>query len=89
MIRVLVSNLVFPYAMFAAASLTGPDLFSLVWSFDTTWFLASRDKGERFESANTLDLKTHIKATNKQLYVHSTSSHPPATIKAIAKGDKR
>ena len=43
-------------------------------------------KGERFESTNTLDLKTHIKATNK-LYVHSTSYHPPATIKAIAKGE--
>ena len=46
-------------------------------------------KGERFESTNTLDLKTHIKATNKQLYVHSTSYHPPATIKAIAKGETK
>ena len=46
-------------------------------------------KGERFESTNTLDLKTHIKATTKQLYVHSTSYHPPATIKAIAKGETK
>ena len=44
-------------------------------------------KGERFESTNTLDLRTHIKTTNKQLYVHSTSYHPPTTIKAIAKGE--
>jgi hypothetical protein len=44
-------------------------------------------KGERFESTNILYLKTHIKATNKQLYVHSTSYHPPSTIKAIAKGE--
>ena len=34
-------------------------------------------KGERFKSTNILDLKTHIKGTNKQLYVHSTSYHPP------------
>ena len=46
-------------------------------------------KGERFESTYTLDLKTHIKATNKQLYVHSTSYHPPSTIKAIAKGEMK
>ena len=31
MVRGLVSSLVFPYAMFGAASLTGPDLFQLVW----------------------------------------------------------
>ena len=31
MVRGLVSDLIFPYAMFAAASLTGPDLFPLVW----------------------------------------------------------
>ena len=46
-------------------------------------------KGERFKSTDMLDLKTHIKATNKQLYVHSTSYHPPATIKAIAKGETK
>ena len=46
-------------------------------------------KGERFESKNILDLKTHIKATNKQLYVHSTSYHPPPIIKAIAKGETK
>lgn len=31
MVRGLVSDLLFPYAMFAAASLTGPDIFPLVW----------------------------------------------------------
>lgn len=31
MIHDLVSDLIFPYAMFAAASLTGPDLFPIVW----------------------------------------------------------
>ena len=31
MVRGLVSDLIFPYAMFAAKSLTGPDLFPLVW----------------------------------------------------------
>ena len=46
-------------------------------------------KGDRFKSTNTLDLKTHIKETNKQLYVHSKSYHPPATIKAIAKGETK
>ena len=38
---------------------------------------------------NILDLKTHIKATNKQIYVYSTSYHPPTTIKAIAKGETK
>ena len=46
-------------------------------------------KGERFESTKILDLKTHIKATHKQLYVHSTSYRPPSTIKAIAKGETK
>ena len=32
--------------------------------------------------------KIHIIATNKQLYVHSTSYHP-TTIKAIAKGETK
>ena len=44
-------------------------------------------KGERFQATNILDLKTHIKDTNKQLYVHSKSYHPHSTIKAIAKGE--
>ena len=34
-------------------------------------------KGDRFLNQSILDLKTHIKATNKQLYVHTTSYHPP------------
>ena len=45
-------------------------------------------KGDRFLNQSILDLKTHIKATNKQLYVHVTSYHPPpSTIKAISKDE--
>ena len=44
-------------------------------------------KGDRFLHTNILDLRTHIKDTNKQLYVHATSYHPPSTIKAISKGE--
>ena len=33
-------------------------------------------KGPTFTDTNTLDIKTHIKATNKQLYVQATSYHP-------------
>ena len=46
-------------------------------------------KGERFQTTNILDLRTHIKNTNKQLYVHSKSYHPPSTIKAISKGETK
>ena len=42
-------------------------------------------KGEKFTSTGILDVRTHIKPTNKQLYVHASSYHPPATKKAIAK----
>ena len=44
-------------------------------------------KGDRFLHTNILDLRTHIKDTNKQLYVHATSYHPPSIIKAISKGE--
>ena len=40
-------------------------------------------KGERFKETLILDIKTHIKPTNKQLYVHASSYHPPNTGKAI------
>ena len=46
-------------------------------------------KGERFKRDNILDIKTHIKQTNKQLYVHSDSYHPTATKKAIMKGETK
>lgn len=44
-------------------------------------------KGRRFESTGILDLRTHIKVTNKQLYVHANSYHPLSVKKAIAKGE--
>ena len=44
-------------------------------------------KSERFSRDQLLDVRTHIKPTNKQLYVHATSYHPPTTINAISKGE--
>ena len=44
-------------------------------------------KGDRFQTENKLDIKTHIKKTNKQLYVHESSYHPKSTKKAIMKGE--
>ena len=44
-------------------------------------------KGDRFLNQSILGLKTHIKATNKQLYLHVTSYHLPSTIKAVSKGE--
>ena len=44
-------------------------------------------KGNRFQSHNILDIRTHIKPTNKQLYVHASSYHPPSILAAISKGE--
>ena len=44
-------------------------------------------KGTRFQQNGILDIKTHIKPTNKQLYVHATSYHPPHTGKSITIGE--
>ena len=44
-------------------------------------------KGDRFLHTNILDLRTHIKNTNEQLYVHATSYHHPLNHKAISKGE--
>jgi len=44
-------------------------------------------KGDRFQVEHILDVKTHIKPTNKQLYVHASSYHPPNTGKSIAIGE--
>ena len=46
-------------------------------------------KGDRFLNENILDIRTHIKETNKQLYVHADSYHPNATKKAIMKGETK
>ena len=34
-------------------------------------------KGNRFNENQLLDVRTHIKPTNKQLYIHASSYHPP------------
>ena len=44
-------------------------------------------KRERFRENQLLDIRTHIKPTNKLLYIHATSYHPPTTINAISKGE--
>ena len=44
-------------------------------------------KEERFDQTQILDVRTHIKPTNKQLYIHAASYHPPTTINAISKGE--
>ena len=51
---------------------------------DTTLY-----KGPRFMREGTLDIRTHIKPTNKQLYVHASSYHPPGTRKGIAIGEAK
>ena len=43
-------------------------------------------KGPQFTTTGLLDVKTHIKPTNKQLYVHKTSYHPDSVKTAIPKG---
>ena len=40
-------------------------------------------KGNRFQSHNILDIRTHIKPTNKPLYVHASSYHPPSILAVI------
>ena len=49
---------------------------------DTTVF-----KGPRFEKTGILDIKTHVKPTNKQLYVHAKSYHPKGCKKGIITGE--
>jgi hypothetical protein len=44
-------------------------------------------KGPQFNDTGLLDVKTHIKPTNKQLYIHRTSYHPKCTKIAIPKGE--
>ena len=44
-------------------------------------------KGPRFEKTGNLDIKTHVKPTNKQLYVHAKSYHPKGCKKGIVTGE--
>ena len=58
-----------------------------VWRKWLTFLDVTLYKGERFNLNQLLDVRTHIKPTNKQLYVHATSYHPPTTINSISKGE--
>ena len=51
---------------------------------DTTLY-----KGPRFMREGILDIRTHIKPTNKQLYVRASSYHPPGTRKGITIGEAK
>ena len=44
-------------------------------------------KGTRFQNEQILDMKTHMKPTNKQTFVHSTSFHPKGVGKSIVLGE--
>ena len=44
-------------------------------------------KGDRFFQTGHLDVKTHVKPTNKQLYIHASLYHPPGTSKGIIIGE--
>ena len=46
-------------------------------------------KGPNFSITNTLDVKTHIKPTNKQAYIHAQSHHPPGASKGVATGEMK
>ena len=51
---------------------------------DTTLY-----KGNRYTQTGILDIKTHIKHTNKQLYVHATSYHPRGCKNGIVVGEAK
>lgn len=44
-------------------------------------------KGNRFQSSGKLDIRPHIKATNKFQYLHYSSAHPRSVFKAVANGE--
>ena len=44
-------------------------------------------KGPQFLETGRLDVRTHIKPTNKQLYIHKSSYHPESAKTAIPKGE--
>ena len=56
--------------------------FEQLTFLDTTVY-----KGSRFHTSGILYIKTHVKPTNKQLYVHSTSYHPSGCKKGIIMGE--
>ena len=46
-------------------------------------------KGPNFHTSKKLDVKTHIKPTNRQAYVHANSFHPPGVSKGVALGEMK
>ena len=54
---------------------------------EITFLDLSLYKGERFAKVGILDIKTHIKPTNIQQYIHASSAHPPGTGQGIIKGE--
>ena len=44
-------------------------------------------KGDRFKKENILDIRTHFKKTNKQLYIQKKSYHPKHIKKATITGE--
>ena len=56
---------------------------------EATFLDVTAYKGEKFQTTGILDVKTHIKPTNKQLYVYASSYHPPATKLDIAKDEAK
>ena len=62
--------------------------FTAEFSTDEITFLdLSLYKWERFTKEGILDIRTHIKPTNTQQYVHASSAHPPGTGPGIIKGE--
>ena len=46
-------------------------------------------KGPHFLTSKKLDIQTHIKPSNRQAYVHSSSHHPPGVGKGVALGEMK
>ena len=53
----------------------------------TTFLDITVFKGERFNTSNILDVKTHFKPTNTFQYLNRTSAHNSAVFKAFIKGE--
>ena len=54
---------------------------------EITFLVLCLYKGERFTKEGILDIRTHIKPTNTQQYVHASSARPPGTGPGIIKGE--
>ena len=62
--------------------------FTAKFSTDEITFLVlCLYKGERFTKEGILYIRTHIKPTNTQQYVHASSARPPGTGLGLIKGE--